>query len=94
MVEVGVHEARTTLSDLLRRVAEGEEVVITRSGEPVARLVPVQRRSPRVLGRDAGLFEVPEDFNNPLPEDLLRAFEIVTADPRFVRYDVAVVPAT
>jgi prevent-host-death family protein len=75
MVEVGVHEAKTTLSDLLRRVAEGEEVVITRSGEPVARIVPMQRRAPRVLGRDAGLFEVPEDFNDPLPEDLLRAFE-------------------
>ncbi|WP_433294065.1 type II toxin-antitoxin system Phd/YefM family antitoxin [Pseudonocardia sp. CA-142604] len=67
MVEVGVHEAKTTLSDLLRRVAEGEEVVITRSGEPVARLVPVQLGVPRVLGRDAGLFEVPADFDEPSP---------------------------
>jgi prevent-host-death family protein len=75
MVEVGVHEAKTTLSDLLRRVSEGEEVVITRSGEPVARLVPVQRRAPRTLGRDAGLFEVPTDFDEPLPEDVQRAFE-------------------
>jgi prevent-host-death family protein len=75
MVEVGVHEAKTTLSDLLRRVSEGEEVVITRSGEPVARLVPVQRRAPRTLGRDAGLFEVPADFDEPLPEDVQRAFE-------------------
>ena len=75
MVEVGVHEAKTTLSDLLRRVAEGEEVIITRSGEPVARLVPVQRRVPRVLGRDAGLLEVPADFDEPLPEHLQSAFE-------------------
>jgi prevent-host-death family protein len=75
MVEVGVHEAKTTLSELLRRVAEGEEVVITHSGRPVARLVPVQRRAPRVLGRDAGLFEVPHDFGDPHPEDLQRAFE-------------------
>jgi prevent-host-death family protein len=75
MVEVGVHEAKTTLSDLLRRVSEGEEVVITRSGEPVARLVPVQRRAPRTLGQDAGLFEVPADFDDPLPEDVQRAFE-------------------
>jgi hypothetical protein len=37
--------------------------------------VPVQRRTPRVLGRDAGLFEVPDDFGDPLPEDLQRAFE-------------------
>jgi prevent-host-death family protein len=75
MVEVGVHEAKSTLSELLRRVAAGEEVTITRGGEPVARLVPVQRRSPRVLGRDEGLFEVPDDFDAPLPEDLQRAFE-------------------
>ncbi|MGH3710661.1 MAG: type II toxin-antitoxin system Phd/YefM family antitoxin [Pseudonocardiaceae bacterium] len=51
MVEIGVHEAKTTLSELLRRVSAGEEVTITRSGEPIACLVPVQRRGARVLGR-------------------------------------------
>lgn len=70
-----MHEAKTTLSELIRRVATGEEITITSNGEPVARLVPAPRRGPRVLGRDAGLFEVPEDFNDPLPEDLLREFE-------------------
>lgn len=75
MLEVGVHEAKSTLSELLRRVAAGEEVTITRSGEPVAMIVPVQRRPNRVLGQDAGLFEVPEDFDAPLPPDLQRAFE-------------------
>lgn len=75
MVQVGVHEAKTTLSELLRRVETGEEVVITRGGEPVAMLVPAPRHGDRVLGRDAGLFEVPEDFNDPLPEKLQRAFE-------------------
>jgi prevent-host-death family protein len=75
MVEVGVHEAKSTLSELLRRVAAGEEVTITRSGEPVAMIVPIPRRPNRVLGRDAGLFEVPEDFDAPLPADLQRAFE-------------------
>jgi prevent-host-death family protein len=75
VVEVGVHEAKSTLSDLIRRVAAGEEVTITRSGEPVARLVPVQRRSTRTFGADRGRFEVPDDFNAPLPDDLQRAFE-------------------
>lgn len=75
MVTVGVHEAKSTLSQLLRRVAAGEEVTIARSGEPLARLVPVQRQMPRHFGRDRGLFEVPDDFNAPLPEDLQRAFE-------------------
>lgn len=70
-----MHEAKTTLSELLRRVAAGEQVTITRSGEPVAMIVPIQRQAPRVLGRDRGLFEVPDDFDAPLPDDVLAAFE-------------------
>ena len=70
MVEIDVHDAQSKLSELLSRVAAGEEVTITRGGEPVARLVPVQRHAPRVLGRDEGMFEVPDDFNDPLPDDL------------------------
>jgi prevent-host-death family protein len=73
--EVNVHEAKTHLSRLLRKVAAGEEFVIARAGVPVARLVPVERRPRRVFGIDRGRFEVPEDFNAPLPEDLLREFE-------------------
>lgn len=75
MITVGVHEAKTTLSELLRRVASGDEVTIVRSGTPVARIVPVPRRDERVLGRDRGLFEIPDDFDAPLPEELLDAFE-------------------
>jgi prevent-host-death family protein len=75
MVRVGVHEAKTTLSELLRRVAAGDEVTITRGGEPIAMIIPVQRSEPRVLGRDRGLFEVPEDFDSPLPDDVLATFE-------------------
>ena len=75
MASVGVHEAKTNLSMLLRRVAAGEEIVITRSGEPIAKIVPVRLPAKRRFGTDAGRFEVPEDFNDPLPEDLLEAFE-------------------
>jgi prevent-host-death family protein len=75
VIEVGVHEAKSTLSELLRRVATGEEITITRGGEPVALLVPVPRRASRAFGADEGAFEVPEDFNEPLPPELLRAFE-------------------
>ncbi|HWB71240.1 MAG TPA: type II toxin-antitoxin system Phd/YefM family antitoxin [Egibacteraceae bacterium] len=74
MGEVGVHEAKTHLSRLLRRVAAGEEIVIKRSGTPVARLVPVRGDPQRQLGRDRGRFQVPEDFDAPLPEDLVQAF--------------------
>lgn len=70
-----MHEAKTHLSRLLQRVAAGDEIVITRSGQPVAKLVRVDRRAARVLGRDEGRFEVPEDFDAPLPDAELEAFE-------------------
>lgn len=76
MVEVGVHEAKTHLSRLLLRVAAGEEVVIARGGRPVARLVPIVEPRQRELGRDRGLFEVPDDFDAPLPAEVLAGFEL------------------
>jgi prevent-host-death family protein len=72
---VGVHEAKTNLSRLLRRVSAGEEIVITRGGEPLARLVPVGPRGPRQLGIDDGRFEVPADFDAPLFAEVPDAFE-------------------
>jgi prevent-host-death family protein len=72
---VGVHEAKTHLSRLLEDVAAGEEVVITRRGEEVATLVPVRRGSARRLGIDRGRFIVPDDFDEPLPDELLAAFQ-------------------
>ena len=72
---VGVHEAKTHLSRLLDSVVAGEEVVITRRGEEVASLVPVRREPKRRFGMDRGRFVVPDDFDDPLPDDLLDAFE-------------------
>lgn len=75
MAEVNVHEAKTHLSRLLQRVAGGEEIVIARAGKPIARLVPVEPRPQRVIGQDEGLFEIPEDFDAPLPDEVLAHFE-------------------
>jgi prevent-host-death family protein len=75
MIEVNIHEAKTQLSRLLARVASGEEVVIAKAGKPVARIVPIRRRKRRVLGIDAGKFSVPDDFDAPLPDELLNEFE-------------------
>lgn len=75
MTEVGVHEAKTHLSRLLRRIAGGEEIVISRGGKPVARLVPFDAGAVPPLGRDKGRFEIPEDFDAPLPESILADFE-------------------
>jgi len=70
---VNVHQAKTHLSRLLEAVRRGEEIIIARAGVPVARLVPVAE--PRRLGRLAGRLRVAEDFDAPLPEDVLAAFE-------------------
>lgn len=75
MHEVGVHEAKTTLSALLKLVEAGEEVVIRRGSKPVARIVPIERREPRTLGIDAGRFTVPADFDDPLPDDIVDDFD-------------------
>jgi prevent-host-death family protein len=76
MLEVNTHEAKTHLSRLLQRVAAGEEIVISRAGKPLARLVPFRKPNRnRTLGEDKGRFHVPEDFNAPLPDDLVEAFE-------------------
>jgi prevent-host-death family protein len=72
---VGVHEAKTNLSKLLERVSAGEEIAITRRGEEVARLVPVRRSGVRRLGLDRGRWAVPDDFDAPLPDDVLATFE-------------------
>ena len=71
---MGVHEAKTHLSQLLRRVASGEEIEIHSGGRPVARLVPIVQTGKRQFGYDKGKFEIPEEFNAPLPPEVLADF--------------------
>jgi prevent-host-death family protein len=73
---VNIHEAKTHLSRLLADVAAGEEIVIAKAGKPVARLVPVTGQRPdRVLGVDAGCVVINDDFDAPLPNEVLAGFE-------------------
>jgi prevent-host-death family protein len=72
MTQVNIHEAKTHLSRLLVRVLAGEEIVISKAGKPMARLVPYQKPArKRVLGRGAGQMAVAEDFDAPLPKEIL-----------------------
>jgi prevent-host-death family protein len=74
-VKANVHEAKTHFSKLLARVAAGEEVIITKAGRPVARLVPLEpAHGPRLLGIDSGRLRIAEDFDAPLPPELLEPF--------------------
>jgi prevent-host-death family protein len=73
---VNVHEAKTHFSKLLERVALGEEVVIARAGRPVAKLVPIRPDAPeRHPGSARGDVWVSEDFDAPLPGEILSGFE-------------------
>jgi prevent-host-death family protein len=72
---VGVHETKTHLSRLLKDVAAGEEVVITRRGEEAARLVAIRAPHSRTLGVDRGRFVVPENFDEPLSGEMSAALE-------------------
>lgn len=71
--EVNIHEAKTHLSALLQSVAQGQHVTITNRGVPVAMLVPVKKPA-SFLGVDRDRLKVPEDFNDPLPTEILAAF--------------------
>jgi prevent-host-death family protein len=68
-----VREAKTHLSHLLDRVAQGEEVIIARNGRPVAKLVRVTTE-PRQPGRLKGRIRIGPDFEEPLPEEILTMF--------------------
>jgi prevent-host-death family protein len=74
-MEVNIHEAKTNFSKLLQRVALGEEIIIAKAGTPIAKLVPVYAEKPkRPLGLFKGQIWMAEDFNGPLPDDILAGF--------------------
>lgn len=77
MEPINVYQAKTKLSELIDRAAAGEEIVISRHGRPVARLVPygppAGRR--RKFGALAGKVWIAEDFDAPLPDEVLADFE-------------------
>lgn len=76
MVNVTVDEIQQDPLKYLRQVEAGETLVIVRSDQPIAELRPIVSREPlRPFGLCAGEFTVPDDFDAPLPEDLLSAFE-------------------
>ena len=62
-----MHEAKTTLSQLVEQAEQGEEIVIARAGEPVARIVALRGRAKRALGQWRGRVRMAKDFDAPLP---------------------------
>lgn len=72
-----VAEAKTHLSELIERAAQGEEIIVARAGKPRAKIVSLQEPGAkrRVPGRRVGGFRVRKDFDAPLPDELLDLFE-------------------
>lgn len=71
---VNMHEAKSTLSKLVEKVNDGEEVVIAKAGKPVAKLVKYEVKEPRRLGLYDGQIWIADDFDEP-DEELIALFE-------------------
>jgi prevent-host-death family protein len=83
---VNMHEAKTHLSKYVEKALAGEEVILARAGEPVVALVPVaalagEKRNNVILGVMAGAFEVPDHFDDPLPDEWVDGFYRETETP-------------
>ena len=77
MVTLNVHEAKTHLSRYLNRLTEGEKIILCKRNVPVAEILPLKRArtEPRPVGLAKGRFVVAAEFFEPLPDDVLDAFE-------------------
>ena len=72
---VNMHEAKTHLSRLAERAAQGEEIIIARNGRPLARLGPLEAPTARRLGLWSGQVSLSDDFDAPLPDEIQRRFD-------------------
>ena len=76
MGAINIHDAKTHFSRLVDQAAAGEEIIIAKAGKPVARLVPLAPvKKKRVLGQLKGMITLSDDFDAPLPDDILAMFE-------------------
>lgn len=73
---VNIHEAKTHFSELVNAASEGREIFIAKAGKPVAKLVSIKAKKPKVrFGVLKGKFKIAEDFDEPLPDDIIDLFE-------------------
>jgi prevent-host-death family protein len=76
MLTVNIHDAKTQFSRLVDAAAAGEEIIIAKAGKPTARLVSMERvKVTRRFGALKGQIRIADDFDAPLPDDVLDSFE-------------------
>lgn len=76
MIRLNIHEVKTHLSRYLDRVIKGERILICRRNVPVAEIRPIiaERKSRRPVGLAKGTFQVPPEFFEPLPSEVIASF--------------------
>ncbi len=76
MEPVNIYDAKTHLSRLVDKAAAGEDVVVSRHGKPLVRITRLENTQRRItFGLLKGRLKVPDDFDAPLPADVLQGFE-------------------
>ena len=77
MKTINIHAAKTQFSSLLAEVEAGEEIIIAKAGKPVARLIPLQKNDfRRSFGALKGRIHMKDNFDDPLPPEIAKAFGI------------------
>lgn len=75
MPKINIHEAKTHLSRYVEEAAQGKEIIIAKAGKPVARIAPLAAtKAARKLGLLDGKARIPNDFNAPLPDEVIAEF--------------------
>jgi len=75
MHKVNIHQAKTHLSKLVDSAMHGEEIIIAKAGVPIVKLVAIKQVETRQFGVLKGKIKISNDFDDPLPDDLLKDFE-------------------
>ena len=79
---INIHEAKTHLSRLAEEVAAGEEIIIAKAGKPIMKLVPINKTKTRKFGMLKGKILIAEDFDAPLPENVIGDFEGISKNSK------------
>ena len=72
---VNIHEAKTHFSKLVNAVMHGKEIIIAMAGNPIAKLCPIPKGPKRKFGYLKGKIKIAQDFDAPLPDEILKDFE-------------------
>lgn len=76
MTTINTHETKTHFSQIIKRVLAGEEIVVAKSGKPLVRIIPYEEtEKKRAPGQLKGMITIEDNFDDPLPSDIMKAFE-------------------